>query len=334
MIQVLLISLFPIFAVMVAGYIAGKRGRVDNRNVASLNVLTMEFALPAALFATTARASRTVLAEQWPLLVTLLVAMLVVFLLVWLLARFSFRTSSAVAAVIALSVSLPNYAAAGIPLASAVFGATGKLYITTAIVSGAIVMSPLTLAFLEASKTQGEVSGLRLLFQSVGRSMLKPLVIAPFLGVAIALTGFALPTFILRSFDLLGQATAGVALFVTGLILSAQKVSWSPRIIGLSLLCNVVQPLIAIPLTWFIPMTPEMAHAVILLTALPAGFFGLLFALRYQADSRDAGSIMVVSTLLSLFTLTAALWLTQVSVPVASPAATLPSARSVALVLH
>ncbi|MBO1359425.1 AEC family transporter [Acetobacter sacchari] len=310
MIQVLLTSLVPIFAIMAAGYVAGKQGKIDNRNVASLNVLTMEFALPAALFATTARASRQVLAEQWPLLLTLLLGMLLIFALVWCLARFVFGASAAVSAVMALSVSLPNYAAAGIPLASAVFGTTGKLYITTAIVSGAIVMSPLTLAFLEASKAQGDISGVRLLFQSIGRSMLKPLVVAPFLGVAVALVGLELPVFIIRSFDLLGQATAGVALFVTGLILSAQKVSWSPRIIGLSVLCNIIQPLLGVLLVSIIPMPAEMAHAVILLLALPAGFFGLLFALRYQADSRDAGSIMVVSTLLSLITLTAALWLT------------------------
>ncbi|QEO18216.1 AEC family transporter [Acetobacter vaccinii] len=310
MAQILLISLVPIFAVMIAGYYAGKRGKIDNRNVASLNVLTMEFALPAALFATTARASRTVLAEQWPLLLVLLLGMLIVFAFVWVMARFVSGFSSAVSAVIALSTALPNYAAAGIPLAAAVFGATGKLYITTAIVSGAIVMSPLTLAFLEAEKDGGKTSGVALLFTSIGRSMLKPLVIAPFLGVAIALIGITLPVFVLRSFDLLGQATAGVALFVTGLILSAQKVSLSPRIIFLSILCNIIQPLIALPLIWLIPMPTQMAHAVILLMALPAGFFGLLFALRYKADSQDAGSIMVVSTVLSLVTLTIALSLT------------------------
>lgn len=307
MIHILLVSLVPIFAVMVAGYIAGKRGKIDNKNVASLNVLTMEFALPAALFGTTARASREVLAEQWPILFTLLLAMLIVFAFVWGLSKYFSKFSAAISAVIALSVALPNYAAAGIPLASAVFGVTGKLYITTAIVSGAIVMSPLTLAFLEAQKAGVNEKGLSLLFVSIGRSMLKPLVVAPFLGVAIALLGIALPDYILRSFDLIGQATAGVALFVTGLILSAQKVSLSPRIMFLSLLCNVVQPLLGWGLTMIIPMPVEMAHAVILLMALPAGFFGLLFALRYQADSQDAGSIMVVSTVMSLVTLTVAL---------------------------
>lgn len=213
MIHILLVSLIPIFAVMMAGYIAGKRGKIDNKNVASLNVLTMEFALPAALFGTTARASRDVLAEQWPLLFTLLLVMLLVFACVWGISRYISSFSAAISAVIALSVSLPNYAAAGIPLASAVFGMTGKLYITTAIVSGAIVMSPLTLAFLEAQKADVNEKGLSLLFMSVGRSMLKPLVVAPFLGVAIALLGIVLPDYILRSFDLIGQATAGVALF-------------------------------------------------------------------------------------------------------------------------
>ena len=43
-------ALVPVFFVMFLGYLAGARGIIDNRHVASLNVLVMTFALPAALF--------------------------------------------------------------------------------------------------------------------------------------------------------------------------------------------------------------------------------------------------------------------------------------------
>jgi predicted permease len=43
-------ALVPVFFVMFLGYLAGTRRVIDNRHVASLNVLVMTFALPAALF--------------------------------------------------------------------------------------------------------------------------------------------------------------------------------------------------------------------------------------------------------------------------------------------
>jgi malonate transporter and related proteins len=50
--KVLLDTLIPIFAGLVLGYIAGRRGLMDNRNVRNLIVLVMNFAIPCALFST------------------------------------------------------------------------------------------------------------------------------------------------------------------------------------------------------------------------------------------------------------------------------------------
>jgi predicted permease len=49
-IDILLNALAPIFAVMGLGYFAGWIRDVDNRNVAELNALVMDFAQPASLF--------------------------------------------------------------------------------------------------------------------------------------------------------------------------------------------------------------------------------------------------------------------------------------------
>src|SRR3981189_3157238 len=46
------------------GYIAGRRGVMDNLNVQNLIVLVMDFAIPCALFYTISRTSWPVLVEQ------------------------------------------------------------------------------------------------------------------------------------------------------------------------------------------------------------------------------------------------------------------------------
>jgi malonate transporter and related proteins len=54
MTAVLLDSLVPIFAVMALGYFAAWVRDIDNRHVAELSALVMDFALPASLFVATA----------------------------------------------------------------------------------------------------------------------------------------------------------------------------------------------------------------------------------------------------------------------------------------
>jgi malonate transporter and related proteins len=41
----------------------------------------------------------------------------------------------------------------------------------------------------------------------------------------------------------------------------------------------------------------------ILIAALPAGFFGILFGASYQANSNESGSTVLTSTMLSALTL-------------------------------
>jgi malonate transporter and related proteins len=116
-----------------------------------------------------------------------------------------------------------------------------------------------------------------------------------------------------ESFMLIGQATGGVALFLTGLILSSQPLLLNRNVISGALLKNVAQPLFVAGLVVLLPTHKDTARAAILLTALPSGFFGALFGLRYGVESHEAGSTLIVSTILSAFTLTAALILTATS---------------------
>jgi malonate transporter and related proteins len=71
--QVLLNTLFAIFAGLLLGYIAGRRGTIDNLNVRNLIVLVMSFAIPCALFSTIIGSSRADLLRHIPaaLMITL-----------------------------------------------------------------------------------------------------------------------------------------------------------------------------------------------------------------------------------------------------------------------
>ena len=59
-----------------------------------------------------------------------------------------------------------------------------------------------------------------------------------------------------------------------------------------------------------LPIDRDTARAAILLCALPSGFFGVLFGLRYGLESQVAGSTLIVSSLVSVATLPVAVILT------------------------
>jgi malonate transporter len=251
-----------------------------------------------------------VLSAQWPLLVVFTVSMLVLYALSYWMQRHLFGLDSSEAAVQAITIALPNYAAAGLPLIAAVFGPAGTIYVALSIATGSIVLSPLTLATLETNRASagGNNSGAPL--QAIGRSLRQPIVLGPLLGIAFSLLGIPLSEALRRSFQLIGESAGGVGLFLTGLILSAQRIKLSGNMLSGTVLKNVVHPLLAAGLILALPIDRDTARAVILLCALPSGFFGILFGLRYGLESHVAGSTLIASSLASAATVAVALVLT------------------------
>jgi malonate transporter len=101
---------------------------------------------------------------------------------------------------------------------------------------------------------------------------------------------------------LIGSAGAGVALFLTGLILSAQSFRLDWRVVAATAAADVSRPLLAVMVVHLFPIAPDIAKTAILLAALPSGFFGILFAVSYRLDSATIGSIVAASTGFSIIT--------------------------------
>jgi hypothetical protein len=66
---------------------------------------------------------------------------------------------------------------------------------------------------------------------------------------------------------------------------------------------------VAIGIVMLVPMPAEIARAAIILSAVPSGFFGILFGLRYGIESQQAGSTLIASSVLSAITVAAAILL-------------------------
>lgn len=302
-------ALLPVFFVIALGYWAGKAHLIDNQNVSSLNSLVMRFALPISLFTSVAATSRAAIARNWTLAVMLAVVMLIVFVIAELLERRVYRLKPADAAVQALTVALPNYASVGLPLFAAVYGPGGDLAVAVAIAIGSITVSPLTLALLENAQHSGDDGGsaARRFGGALERSVRKPIFVGPVLGLIWSLVGLPMPGLLSVTFKEIGGIAAGAALFLTGLIVSAQKVRISAHVLVSTVVTAVVKPAIGVLLVWAFHVPQPYASQSLLLLTIPSGFFGILFGLDAKSRPAVAGSTLFVSSVVSIATLWAAI---------------------------
>jgi malonate transporter and related proteins len=305
----IVMALAPVFFVLLLGYAAGRFHVVDNHHVDGFNALVMDFALPAALFAATASASRSQMIEQAPLF---LVFGLTIFIL-YVAWYFGVRTFSSVtrsdASLQALTIGFPNLAGVGLPILTSVLGPAGTVPVAVALASGSILISPLTLIIAETSvaKAHGAEMSAAQILSAVRRAVTKPVVMAPALGILLALAGLNLNALADACLSLIGSAAAGVALFLTGLILSAQSFKLDWKVVGATAAADVIRPLLAVAVVHLVPISSEAAKTAILLAAVPSGFFGILFAVNYRLDSATVGSMVIASSSFSIATMAVAI---------------------------
>ncbi len=303
-------ALVPVFFVMFLGYFAGARRIIDNQHVASLNALVMTFALPAALFVGVAQTSRSGLAGHEKLFLVLFISMSMIFGITFALNRYVFRLNPGENAVQSLSVGFPNFAGVGMPLLASVIGPGSAVSVAASIAAGSVFISPLTLAILE-SRGKAAGSSPHPIATALFHSVCKPVVIAPVAGLVVALLGVHPDEVVSHALNLIGATAAGLACFVTGLVLSAQSLHLDVNVGVGVLMKNIVLPLVAYLITLALGMSGEIAREAILLAAVPTGFFGILFGLNYGVRSQAIGSTVTLSSLLSVITLSAAILLTS-----------------------
>jgi malonate transporter and related proteins len=303
MIDTILASLVPVFLVMVLGFVAGLTKDIDNRNIGSLNALVMDFALPSALFTAMAQTPREAMIGQAGLALVLVLAMVTVFALTFLIERRWFGTDPRQSALLALTASGPNVGSAGLPVIAAVFSRSASVSVAVAVAAAAIVVTPLTLVLLEAAG-----SGKPSVGKIVRGALVKPIVIAPVLGLILSLAGISLPPLLDSALTLVGQGASGAALFLTGLVLSAQPFRFNTNVAVVAAMKNVLQPVLAGALAMPLLEGTE-ARVAVVLTAVPSGAFGVLFAIGYGVPSAQIGTTLIVSTVASALTLAASIFL-------------------------
>ncbi|MCP5420070.1 MAG: AEC family transporter [Gammaproteobacteria bacterium] len=306
--QALFEIVLPVFGVILTGYLARQNQLLGDASAEALNRFVYYITIPPLLFLTTARVP---LAEilNWPFIAVYVLANGLTLLLAVIGARllFGYRTLSAFT-FHAFAATFSNTVYMGIPLFLAAFGRSG----TTPIVVAALVSNLLFIgsAIVCFELGQAAENGYRRILRDVGEALLRNPILLPLLaGLLVSYLQFELPAPIARFLDLLANAAGPTALFTLGLTLYGHSVRADlGEMLWLVFLKLLANPLITWALVLYVlPLEPFWANSAVLISAIPTGALVFVFAQRYNVFVRQSAAVVVVSTALSLFTLSALL---------------------------
>ena len=290
-------DLVPIIVVMLLGYASGKHHAFSEDQARALNKLVLNYALPAALFVSIARANREMIFADDRLTLVSLVVIVGMFFFSWFSCYKFFKRTRAEAAVCALIAGSPTIGFLGFAVLDPIYGdsvSTGLVVAIISIIVNAITI-PIGLYLLNpsAGKDGAGSSNMSALISAIK----EPVVWAPVLATILVLLGVRVPAELDPSFKLIAQTNSGVAVFAAGLTLAAHKFEFSLEIVYNTLLKLVLMPLALLIVGLVCHMSPIHLQMMVLAGALPPAFSGIIIASRFDTYTRTGTATLAVSIL-------------------------------------
>lgn len=295
-------SVFPIFALIACGFFGGRRKLVSAAAAKGLSDFVYYLAVPALLFRTLAT-TKLSLEKDLSLPIGYFGATILVFALTATIGGAVFNVSRSERALQGMSATFSNTVLVGIPLTLAVFGDAGLVPLMLIITFHSGILFSLTIVIVEFGR-----GGQRLLpaLARVPKAlMVNPVVLGLMAGLAYNLSGLALPQALDRFAELLGGASAPCALFALGAGMASFRLGGNLKEVCLwTLVKLVLHPLlVALTMVYVVDVPRLYASVAVLTAALPAGINVFIWAKSYEIYVGRAASMVLISTLFSVFTL-------------------------------
>ncbi|CAA0106200.1 Uncharacterised protein [BD1-7 clade bacterium] len=135
-----------------------------------------------------------------------------------------------------------------------------------------------------------------------------PVFYAATLSVVMLVNQWQLPKGLFNAIELLGNLAIPLMLFSLGVSLQSIRIHAMGRSVALALVRLVVGAGTGFFVSWVFDLSGLEAGVVILLFSMPSAVFNYLLAVNYRRQPEDVAGVVVISTLLSLVTLPALLW--------------------------
>ncbi|MEX0759315.1 MAG: AEC family transporter [Tistlia sp.] len=299
----------PVFAIMAAGYAAGRLKLLGPASSQALNGFVFWCALPALFFGSMAQVPTSEI-FNFPYLIAYGGSALATFALALAVAAFAFPNRFGGLSMHALSAIFSNTGYMGIPLLQIAFGAEGTLPgVIATVVNGAVVIG-LGIVLLESDRPGA--SWQHILRDTLLGLVKSPLIVSAIAGLLWSTTGLGLAEPVIAFTALLGAAAGPCALFAMGLFMVGKSFTAGLGEVGwVTFLKLLVMPAIAFWLAFDLLEMPRIwALSAVIMAALPTGALMFVLAQEYGIYIQRSVAVILISTVASVVTLSALfIWL-------------------------
>ena len=318
--HVILYAIVPIIVVMLAGFIAGKKGAFTGEDSKKFNKVVLDFALPAALFVSIVQASRADLVKDIKLTIVSTIGIMACFMIVYFVFKYCFKKNTgADAAVSALISGSPTIGFLGFAVLEPIFGTSPSVALVVAIV-GIVVNAigiPVGLSLMNASlekQNPGSTAKKESAWKPVLHALEQPVAWAPILAVIWVVVGIPWPKELSPSFDLIAKANASMAVFSAGITLSAIKIQINWQAVLGSIMKMIMMPAVVLILGLVFKMDPLNLKMLVVAAALPPAFSGIIIADEYDTYVATGTSSLTLSVILFIGFCPLWIWLTNLAI--------------------
>jgi predicted permease len=299
-----------IFIIIAIGFATVRRGLLGPKDTRALGVFVIDYALPALLFKAL---SQRPLGEL--LNVDLLLAytfgsllMLTFGIFVGYLIQ---RKGLQVATILAMGMTMSNSAFMGFPIAQQMIGSAASASLAVYVSVENLIMLPLIFTLAELGR-KTKSHWFLIMRGIVHRLITNPLIISISMGVVFSAFDLHLPVPFNHAVDMLSGASAPVALFYIGCTLAGLSLKGMASDISIIVFGKLILHPMAVYLMIFLLAfeNPVLKQAAIINAGMPMFSIYPLLGQKYGHEGFCAAA-MVLTTMMSFFTITGLLWLFQ-----------------------
>lgn len=303
----LIVSLvLPVFLVIAAGYAVKRTGLIRREVFAGFSKLVFFLALPCLLFKEVSGLDLHAV-QSWRIIIHANLITLVFFLLLWAAARL-LRWPPPQQGVFIQGGYRSNMAFVGLALCLNAFGREGLAFAAVVLAFTIPIYNILAVVALVLPQHQGlGAGGWKKMLASI---LQNPLILAVAAGAVFSLAGWRLPSVVDKAVDLVRQIALPLALLSVGGDFEFGAFRRNLAKTGLT----AAAKLVAYPaLGWLVfslfRLPPEAVRVAVVLLACPTAVSSYVMAREMRGDEALAGGIVMVTTLFSIVTLIAWLYI-------------------------
>jgi malate permease and related proteins len=270
--------LFPVVFISFLGFLFSRYRKADPH---TLSEVIIYLAAPALFF--NSFYSHKLIAREFPqIFVTITIVMLVSFLAVY-----GLRKTRRLPLGLYLPAVFMNSSFVGFPVVLMAYGFEGLTRAIAYDFINGIYIFTIGIFIMSGKKERFELFKL-------------PFFYASLLGLALNIGQVSLPAPLLGSVGMLGSATIPLALVMLGMRLGQVKIKSLALPLVASVLRMVLGGLTAFVVVSLLRVDPFLSKILIIMSALPSAFMGLVLAEKYDQDQDLIASSIAVCTLLSV----------------------------------